>query len=287
MGSATAAGKSDRKAREALMPEEIIRVLIWGKTYPELSARYVETVCTAGVREDGRPIRLYPVPLRYLDTRKQFALYDWVEAPIVKSTADPRPESFKVVSGKIRIVGHLDTKKNWKARSAIVFKDPGWQFDCYDALVREESKSKRSMGVVTPGNIDGVDLVKKSAGAEKEYRKKLDEVQGQQDLFHPQYKELEFLPYHIRLRWRCASTKCSCQSGRAHDHMVLDWGLLELARRSSWVKARQKLQEISNLKEKDFRLFIGNFRLHPKAFGIVGLWYPKLQRSTAEQPTLF
>ena len=34
-----------------------MRVLIWGKTYPELSNKYTETVCTGGVLEDGRPIR--------------------------------------------------------------------------------------------------------------------------------------------------------------------------------------------------------------------------------------
>jgi len=37
------------------MREETIRVLIWGKTYPELSKRYTETVCTPGVREDEDP----------------------------------------------------------------------------------------------------------------------------------------------------------------------------------------------------------------------------------------
>ena len=34
-----------------------IGVLIWGKTYPELSSRYVETVCTGALREDRTPVR--------------------------------------------------------------------------------------------------------------------------------------------------------------------------------------------------------------------------------------
>ena len=34
------------------------KILIWGKTYPELSTKDLETVCTGGVTEDGRPIRL-------------------------------------------------------------------------------------------------------------------------------------------------------------------------------------------------------------------------------------
>jgi hypothetical protein len=60
--------------------------------------------------------------------------------------------------------------------------------------------------------------------------------------------------------------------------MVLDWGLLELARRGGdWEKARAKLATISNLDEYDFRLFIGNFFLHQQTWGVIGLWYPKRQ----------
>src|SRR5690349_10297784 len=54
------------------------RILIWGKTRPELSRNYRETVCTGGVFEDsGRLVRLYPIPLRYLDDEKYFKKYQW------------------------------------------------------------------------------------------------------------------------------------------------------------------------------------------------------------------
>ena len=58
---------------------------------------------------------------------------------------------------------------------------------------------------------------------------------------------------------------------------VLDWGLLELARRDGWVKAKERLEEISNLQRYEFKLFMGNFRLHLHVFGIIGLWYPKIR----------
>lgn len=35
------------------------------------------------------------------------------------------------------------------------------------------------------------------------------------------------------------------------------------------------MEEISNLTTHDFRIFMGNFRLHPHVFGIIGLWYPR------------
>lgn len=37
------------------------KILVTVKTYPTLSRKYGETVCTAGVREDGSWVRLYPV----------------------------------------------------------------------------------------------------------------------------------------------------------------------------------------------------------------------------------
>ena len=47
------------------------KILIWAKTYPELSSKYLETVCTAGMLPSGKPLRLYPIPYRYLAaTRK-------------------------------------------------------------------------------------------------------------------------------------------------------------------------------------------------------------------------
>jgi hypothetical protein len=267
------------------MLTEVVKVLIWGKTYPELSSKYIETVCTGGVRENGSPIRLYPVPLRYLKTGKPYRLYDWIEAPITKSTRDPRPESYKVEPDKIRVTDHLGTDTNWAARRSVMFKDPDWQFDSFDALDEVRKNTSRSMGVVKPSAIEEVVLKKKPPGAEREYTEKLGQVHGQRDLFHPQYKDLQFLPYTIRLKWRCRDTTCSCQK-EPHVHPVLDWGLLELARRNGWPQAVQKLRDVSDLKRKDFRLILGNFRLRQWQFGVIGLWYPKLQ-TQLEQQELF
>lgn len=67
------------------------RILITVKTYPTLSTKYGETVCTAGVRADGTWVRLYPVPFRRLDEKERYRKYDWVECSLVRHTGDPRP----------------------------------------------------------------------------------------------------------------------------------------------------------------------------------------------------
>ena len=58
---------------------------------------------------------------------------------------------------------------------------------------------------------------------------------------------------------------------------VLDWGLLELARKTGDPEnAASRLRDLTNPREHDFKLFMGSFRLRPYQFGIIGLWYPKL-----------
>jgi hypothetical protein len=71
------------------------KVLITVKTYPTYSKSYEELVCTAGFKEDGTFIRIYPIPYRKLDYDSRFAKYQWIELDLVKNTSDFRPESYR------------------------------------------------------------------------------------------------------------------------------------------------------------------------------------------------
>lgn len=74
-------------------PKEI---LICVKTYPEYSAKYTETVCTAGILKESRKIiRLYPVMYRYLTGNQRFRKYQWITAQIEKSAQDDRLEKLQ------------------------------------------------------------------------------------------------------------------------------------------------------------------------------------------------
>ena len=74
------------------MPKEI--VLITVKTYPSISEKYDELVCTAGFREDGSWIRIYPVQFRKKKYNEQYSKYQWVEIDLVKNTSDFRKREF-------------------------------------------------------------------------------------------------------------------------------------------------------------------------------------------------
>ena len=101
-------------------------------------------------------------------------------------------------------------------------------------------------------------------------------------MFDPLYHSLDYLPNEIYLHWRCAQ-RCETCLRHPHRMKVLDWGLMQLARKKSWEAAVKKLEVISNLLTHDFRMFLGNYAQHPANFGVIALWYPPRQ----EQTTLF
>jgi hypothetical protein len=99
------------------------RVLITVKTYPTLSRKYGETVCTAGVREDGSWVRIYPVPFRRLDEAEQYSKFDWIECRLQPHGPDPRPETRRPCDeNDLHPVGHLDTSHNWQERRRILLQ---------------------------------------------------------------------------------------------------------------------------------------------------------------------
>jgi hypothetical protein len=261
------------------MPDSLrLRVLIWGKTYPELSTRHTETVCTGGVDEQGRPVRLYPVPLRYLEGEQQYRIGDIIEVRAHRNPQDKRAESYRIEPDSLTIVGKVGTdQQEWAGRRDWVFKSTAWHFDSLGTLDEARTHNATSMGLVRPGSVERIYIKAKPPSARREFEEKWRSVTSQHDLFLPEYKALEFLTHEIRIVWRCAVPCPTCRE-RAHDMLVLDWGLLELARRGgSWEDARGKLETIANLATHDFRLFVGNFFLHQHIWGVIGLWYPKRQ----------
>src|SRR5574344_2646854 len=100
----------------------LTKVLITVKTYPTLSKKYDELVCTAGFREDGSWVRSYPVPFRKLDYQNQYKKWQWIEIDLVKNTSDFRPESYRPtdIDKEIRLLDEVDTNGNWGKRKKLI-----------------------------------------------------------------------------------------------------------------------------------------------------------------------
>lgn len=83
------------------------RIMITVKTYPELSAKYREASCVAGIRLDqGAPqhVRVFPVPFRLLKEDSQFAKYSIVEVDVQRHHQDRRPESLRPKLETLKVV---------------------------------------------------------------------------------------------------------------------------------------------------------------------------------------
>lgn len=100
------------------------KIFITVKTYPTLSSKYDELVCTAGILDDGTWARIYPLPFRKLDSNDWYKKYQWMEVPLEKNTSNTRPESYRVSDfSRLKLLGKpVDTKDNWRKRKEILFK---------------------------------------------------------------------------------------------------------------------------------------------------------------------
>ena len=118
----------------------LTRVLITVKTYPTLSKKYGELVCTAGLRSDGSWVRIYPVPFRRLEDYLQYKKWVWVELDLVQNENDPRPESCRPRNLEgMRLLDETPPGEDWAARKLPGFRGYPWItriFECYPGVPR-------------------------------------------------------------------------------------------------------------------------------------------------------
>ncbi len=129
------------------------KIFITVKTYPTLSKKYDELVCTAGILDDGSWARIYPLPFRKLDYENRYRKYQWMELPLQKNTSDPRPETYKVVDIKqIKLIGEpigTGTKRNWQERKRIIFERNQAHTDLSE-LIQLAKRNELSLAIFKP-----------------------------------------------------------------------------------------------------------------------------------------
>jgi hypothetical protein len=201
----------------------IERILITVKTYPTLSSKYAELVCTAGVNENGEWRRIYPVRFRLLQDGSQYQKYQWVEADIEKSTSDNRPESYKIINPEsLRLLGKpISTDDKWSARKSAFHQKVPLEQDLSDLIARAHANTV-SLAHFKPAVI--TDFIVEEVPREWDANKlALLEAQKQQyDLFKDEktiaeeFKVVKKLPYKFSYKFKDAS-------GRTPKLMIEDW----------------------------------------------------------------
>lgn len=197
------------------------RVLVTVKTYPTLSRKYGETVCTAGVRQDGTWVRLYPVPFRRLEEEQQYSKYDWIECELLRNTADPRPETYRPVNpAELVRVDHLGTRHAWAERRRLLL-ETARVYDSLDELIEGAKRNQTSLAVFRPKQVLRFAWEEEEREWDARRLREMREMHSQLDLFEDnQWREtfrvIRKLPYSFSYEFEDAS-------GRQSDLTVLDW----------------------------------------------------------------
>jgi len=265
-------------------------ILITVKTYPNISSKYTELVCTAGFRSDGSWIRVYPVPFRLLSDDKQFKKYSYIRAPIHRNLSDSRPESYKITnSEEIEILHTIDTKNNWRDRKDIVFKSK--IYANLEKLIYDANKNRSvSLATFKPSRIIG--FYSETNGSEKWTE---DEIKKFKNANNSLFNDVPLInmpkvPFKFKIEFED-------NVGKKSKMTILDWEFSQLylnyrvkknfSAKEAKSKVIDKLKYINNNCEIYF--FLGTTNRYDgwasNPFTIIGIFYPK--KESYYTPSLF
>lgn len=261
-----------------------MQVLITVKTYPTLSEKYDELVCTAGITEDGRWIRIYPVPFRKLDYEQQYPKWSIVEVDLVENKNDFRPESYKPASldNPITIIKKIDTKNNWEERKKWVLKDVRNDLQALIDEAKDENK-QTSLAIFKPSKIYRMIVESVDKEWDKDKLKAIKDRQKQGDLFkgfENPFEVVNKLPYKF-------SYEFEDNKGKGSTLMVEDWEIGQLywncLKRNEGDEQKACEEVVAKyegfIKNNDIYFFLGTtLEFHRRKahnpFIIIGVFYP-------------
>jgi hypothetical protein len=260
------------------------RVFIVIKTYPTISKKYAELVCTAGVLEDGSWIRLYPISFRKLDIDQQYPKYAWINLVVERNYADFRPETYRPIDLSKIVVEPKPQKANWDEWRKIIFKNKKI-YTNLDELISCAKKDGTSLAIFKPTEVLDFTVEKTDRDWDPDKLSIL-KAQSQQITFFetPEQIEKEFqvvkkVPYKFKYRFKD-------DSGKESTMMIEDWeiGMLYfncLKRAGNDEKtaiAKVKEKYFNQFCQRDLHLFLGTAKafhnIAPNPFMIVGVFYP-------------
>ncbi|MER7721972.1 hypothetical protein AB0L50_13225 [Streptomyces flaveolus] len=255
------------------------------KTYPELSAKYRETSCVAGVRLDlGQPrhVRLFPVPFRLLEQQAQFAKYSVIEVDVEPHRRDGRPESLRPILETLEVIEQVTSSDGWARR---------WQHlrplvaPSLCAVYREQRARGTSLGLFRLATAPRLRLTDAEPWPGSKTA-----LADQMDLFEQDLKRLEWVPVQLRYSFSCSEADCP-----GHDMHLKDWEAGESYRKFLRAYGPQKVHEMLYerwltrmfTRDRAVHAFVGNIAARPRTFMLLGLAYPLRTVADYTQEDLF
>lgn len=124
------------------------------KTYPGPTLSHKEVVCTAGLLDGKKWIRIYPINFRDKPYHQQFTRYSWIQLNLVKNPSDKRLESYqpeKQFDEEIKILNHIGTNNNWEERRNIICN--GEVYYSMEEVITLAKEQNRSLVTLKPREI--------------------------------------------------------------------------------------------------------------------------------------
>jgi hypothetical protein len=258
------------------------KVLITVKTYPTISTKYDELVCTAGFREDGTWIRIYPVQFRKKSYQEQYGKYQWIEVDLVKNSKDFRPESYRPYSHdtEINIVGKIPTDgDSWDERRKIILKKV---YTNLSGLITDAKDRNvcTSLAVFKPTKV--IDFIWEPE--EREWDSKKIAMLQQCNLFESatdrKTEVVKKLPYKFSYIFEDNEEKRSTLMIEDWETGALYWNMLKkYNNEEAACKAVRKKYFDDFAKTKDLHFYLGTSQqfhlVAPNPFMIIGTFHPK------------
>jgi len=262
------------------------RVFVVVKTYPTISKKYAELVCTAGILEDGTWIRLYPLPFRKLEIDKKFPKYTWINVDVERNYGDFRPETYRILNMDSIDVEEMPKSKTtpWVYRKEVIFKNKKI-YTSINELITLAKTDLTSLAVFKPTEIMDFVIEKTDRDWPKEKTDILLSESMQLSLFQSpeqvanEYKLVRKVPFKFSYRFKD-------EAGTVSTLMIEDWEIgmlyfncLERASGDEQI-AIEKVKEkyFKEFLTKDLYLFLGTTKqfhnIAPNPFIIIGVFPP-------------
>ncbi|MCQ2976302.1 MAG: hypothetical protein MJ211_15990 [Bacteroidales bacterium] len=271
----------------------LTKVLITVMTYPTLSEKHFETVCTAGFREDGSWIRIFPVPHRLLPDIGKYSKWQWIEADLEQNpNHDDRPESFHIKNiDSLKLLERIDIKgkpdwglrQNWVNKNKVIYKS-------MTELLSLTKANKISLAVLKPSRV--VDVICEKEDMQSYFEKlnrlkqKYDANMSQLSLFETQeerdyhFKFAEKIPYKFRYVFYTEGDE------KPRKLMIEDWEIGQLYRNN--INSGKSEEEACNIvkdkylklaNENNIHFFMGTSyqwqkKNAPDPYLIIGVFFP-------------
>ncbi|EMF80350.1 hypothetical protein LEP1GSC188_1037 [Leptospira weilii serovar Topaz str. LT2116] len=266
-----------------------MKVLITVKTYPAISTKYGETVCTAGFTEEGKWIRIYPLPFRKINYKGRFHKYQWIQLDLKRNTSDFRPESFRPLDyQKVEMVGEIPSDGNlWTERRKVVLQNV---YINLDRLISEAKDRKVCTSLTTFKPTQILDFTYEKVDDNWDPKKipSLESEKQQGSLFESENEEdienfevVDKVPYQFRFKFADGSGKISHMMIEDWETGMLYWNSLLRHQGDEHLACEDVKKKYFEdfAKTKDYYFFLGTIKQYhnvsPNPFVIIGGFRPK------------